>query len=225
MENKHTRSVSLIDGHIEEMTDAEIIKALECCIHSASREDCEDLQCPACEKQGCYFNNISAEDYPECLIEGMSVALIDLINRQQAEIKQLETIERVATKTIEKQSAEIEKLNVELVGMRGACESYKMHYDNAQAEVERYEQLIPNKYCVCTRVGNGLIYSESSEDYDKIIGEISSEAIKEFWKRFDKVLCENIGPSKRVYWKISSDGDNLVKEMTEVKKIENTENN
>lgn len=45
---------------------------------------------------------------------------------------------------------------------------------------------------------------------------IKSEAIKEFWKRFDKVLCENIGPSKRVYWKISSDGNNLVKEMTEV---------
>lgn len=35
------------------------------------------------------------------------------------------------------QKAEIERLNVELVGMRGACESYKMHYDNAQAEIER----------------------------------------------------------------------------------------
>ena len=40
--------------------------------------------------------------------------VLDLINRQQAEIKQLETIERFATKTIEKQSAEIERLKNEL---------------------------------------------------------------------------------------------------------------
>ena len=33
--------------------------------------------------------------------------------------------------------AEIEKLNVELVGMRGACESYKIHYEKAQAEIEK----------------------------------------------------------------------------------------
>ena len=38
---------------------------------------------------------------------------------------------------INRQNAEIERLNVELVGMRGACESYKMHYDNAQAEIKR----------------------------------------------------------------------------------------
>ncbi len=37
---------------------------------------------------------------------------------------------------INRQQTEIEKLNVELVGMRGACNSYKMHYDNAKAEME-----------------------------------------------------------------------------------------
>lgn len=148
--NKHTRSVNLIDGHIEGMTDAEITKALECCI---VHENCEGCPC--------------AKDNSQYCLKATCKNALDLIKRQQAEI-------------------------------------------------ERYEQLIPNKYCVCTRVSNGLIYSESTEDYDKIIGEISGEAIKEFWKRFDKVLCENIGPSKRVYWKISSDGDNLVKEMTEV---------
>lgn len=35
---------------------------------------------------------------------------------------------------INRQQAEIEKLNVELVGMRGACNSYKMHYDDAIVE-------------------------------------------------------------------------------------------
>lgn len=38
---------------------------------------------------------------------------------------------------IKEKNAEIEKLNVELVGMRGACESYKIHYDNAQAEIAK----------------------------------------------------------------------------------------
>ena len=39
-----------------------------------------------------------------------------------------------------RQKAEIERLNVELVGMRGACESYKIHYDNAQAEIENLDR-------------------------------------------------------------------------------------
>lgn len=43
---------------------------------------------------------------------------------------------------LNRQQAEIEKLNVELVGMRGACESYKIHYDNAQAEIQRYAESI-----------------------------------------------------------------------------------
>lgn len=46
-------------------------------------------------------------------------------------------VRRETIDLINRQKAEIEKLNVELVGMRGACESYKMHYDNAQAEIER----------------------------------------------------------------------------------------
>lgn len=143
--NKHTRSASLIDGHTEEMTDAEIIKALECC-NSTEKGHCLN-KCP-------YYN------YSANCMQSMINDTLDLIKRQRAEIKQLENIERVATKLIEKQDAEIELL-------------------------QKTKQLI------------------------------KSEAIKEFWKRFDKVLCENIGPSKRVYWKISSDGNNLVKEMTE----------
>ena len=70
MENKHTQSVSLIDGHTEEMTDAEIIKALECC----SKDNCEE--CPA---NGLCDN----DDY--CFTGD----ILDLINRQQAEIERL----------------------------------------------------------------------------------------------------------------------------------------
>jgi hypothetical protein len=168
--NKHTRSVSLIDGHTEDITDAEIIKALECCISSNTSLAC--FKCPMVKNKECNGSNTSVN---KLVVENA----LDLINRQQAEI---------------------EKLNVELVGMRGACESYKIHYDNAQAEIERLKA-----------------EQEMADGYEDALVEMTkSEAIKEFWKRFDKVLCENIGPSKRVYWEISSDGNNLVKEMTEV---------
>jgi hypothetical protein len=72
----------------------------------------------------CKDNGILAENCDKCAyykygalcMDTMFENALDLINRQQAEI---------------------EKLNVELVGMRGACNSYKMHYDNAKVEIER----------------------------------------------------------------------------------------
>lgn len=74
---------------MNKLTDEEIINALECCIKSTSRYDCEELQCPACEKKGCYFNRIIEDDYPQNLIEGLSIALLDLINRKKAESERL----------------------------------------------------------------------------------------------------------------------------------------
>jgi hypothetical protein len=73
------------------VTDEQIIKALECCIESTSRNDCEDLKCPACDEIGCYFMNQSTEYYPESLIQEMGKAVLDLITRQKAEIERLQT--------------------------------------------------------------------------------------------------------------------------------------
>lgn len=158
MENKHTSSVSLIDGHIENITDAEIVKALEWCNSLSKR--CGD---------GCPYYEIPYKNGKRCS-EMMIDDALDLINRLQAKNKELD-----------------EKLIIQ-----------KGLIDTQKAEIERLQKLLDDK---C----------------DKCIARDRAEAIKEFWKRFDKVLCENIGPSKRVYWKISSDGDNIVKEMTEGK--------
>ena len=54
----------------------------------------------------------------------------------------LKSIDKFALDLINRLKAEIEKLNVELVGMRGACESYKMHYDNARAENESLKEAL-----------------------------------------------------------------------------------
>lgn len=71
------------------MTDNEIIKALECCICSTSRNDCENLNCPACQEIGCCFMNRSTEYYPESLIQEIGKSVLDLINLQKAEIERL----------------------------------------------------------------------------------------------------------------------------------------
>ena len=69
--------------------------------------------------EGCPYD----DDYHDCVTnDGKTLIMqdcIDLINRQKAEI---------------------ERLNVELVGMRGACESYKLHYDNAKAEIAELQR-------------------------------------------------------------------------------------
>lgn len=86
-------NVSMIDGHIDQMTDKEIIKALECC--SSPKANCED--CP-CFNKDC----ISTTPY-----------VLDLINRQQAEIEKLEKVisylEDVCNSTPDKVRAEATK--------------------------------------------------------------------------------------------------------------------
>lgn len=83
--------------------------------------------------------------------------------------------------------AEIEKLTVELVGMRGACESYKMHYENAQTENERLKKAI--------KVQDIMI---KQQDYK--LKSAKSEAIKEFIKEFkDKKFDEFSKLTKELY--------------------------
>ena len=84
------------------MTDNEIIKALDCC--SNRHKTCHD--CVFCE------DNDLVSDIGNC-VRRLKIQALDLINRQKAEI---------------------ENLNIELSAMRGAAYSYK-------AEAERLSVL------------------------------------------------------------------------------------
>ena len=66
------------------MTDKEIIKALECCIKAKTNADCEALKCPFYDNEIdiCMYVNNEEVLYANAL---------DLINRQQAENKELKT--------------------------------------------------------------------------------------------------------------------------------------
>lgn len=88
-------SVSMINGHIDpdknRLTDEEIIKVMECC----PKDDCE--HCPLVEIDGC-LTTLFHKGY-----------ILDLINRQQAEIeglqREIETKNGVVLEIFENKSA------------------------------------------------------------------------------------------------------------------------
>lgn len=106
---------------------------------------------------------------------------------------------------INRKDEDIEMLNVELVGMRGACNSYKMHYDNAQVEIKRLQESLETLNNVIKNTF--LLKAGLNND---IFAEIKSEAIKEFW---NKLKSQNTMDRRII--SVES-GDTLVKEMSEV---------
>lgn len=91
-------------------------------------------------------------------------------------------IERNALDLINRQQAEIEKL---------------------KAEEEKY----PFK---CVMPFNSMVCSKSIEDYDRFVGDIGADAIKEFAERLrEKAYLTD----RKVYAVLRDDIDNLVKEM------------
>lgn len=115
---------------------------------------------------------------------------------------------------IKRKETEIEKLNVELVGMRGACESYKIHYDNAQAEIERLREENKNQKLVIEEIEDTINPLPFETDFEKAIRIAKSEAIKEFIKRFEKKIKDvkfTIGQT----WEIECALEQTLKEMTE----------
>ena len=86
-------------------------------------------------------------------------------------------------------------------------------YNRQLADIEKLENI--------ERLADKLIKAQQSEiqrlGLDVMqAGRRREIAIKEFWKKFDEALLQNIGPSRRLYWRILEAGNNLVAEMTEV---------
>ena len=113
-------NVSLIDGHIDEMIDNDIIKALENEVKSTEYVD---------------------SDYCDGVDLTLIKSAIDLINHQKKEIDELkherevliEDIHHSADK-INEQLEEIEKLEIENKSLRSAANCYKLHYNETRTE-------------------------------------------------------------------------------------------
>ena len=98
-------------------TDEEIIKALE--VHSDSETPCTGV-CPYSGDRYCGSK--------------MARGALALINRQKAEIERLQAVHADMTESLRLASEANKDMSVELDAMRGAANSYKMHYENAKAE-------------------------------------------------------------------------------------------
>ena len=102
------------------MNDNDVIKALEC-LHKR------------------ILQSKFAEEVTEIEIIGLVYAL-DIINRQKATIKEFDEKIVMQMGLIKYQKEDIDRLTVELQGMRGAANSYKMHYINAMTEIEELKK-------------------------------------------------------------------------------------
>lgn len=102
----------------------------------------------------------------------------------------------------------INRLQAENEALIAGQETLQKYVATQKAEIERLKDaLTDNEYGCCVGVKNGLIYTHTLDDYDRLIGDISAEAIKEFADR----LKEDVGSfGKHI---TVEDVDNLVKEM------------
>lgn len=169
-------------------TDDDVIKALECC------RDFGD--CSLCPYEEATFN-----DELDCT-ERMHTDALALINRQKAEIESLNAVHADAIESLRLAAEANKDMSVELDAMRGAANSYKMHYE----EAERKYQI-----AVAEREAN-------VEGFIETLKTIKAEAIKEFAERV-KANMSNIARMEyggNIYFCVGYDLiDTLVKEMTE----------
>ena len=179
------------------LDDASVIKALECC----SKDDIDCEQCPAnglCDTDdycvtGAILDLIIRLKAQNKEFDEKIVMQMGLIEFQKPKIEKLEKIEHFATKTIERQSEEIERLQHKIK----SCNSVNAEL---KAEIERYKGVI--------------------KLLEKDVATAKSEAIKEFAERLEDVsaerlLSEGYSENKLVNVVEYVDVITLVKEMTD----------
>jgi hypothetical protein len=161
-------------------TDDELQRCIECCIKGKVWGDCKKLNCPAIRKQGCHFYLRTDDDYENTIYIEILKDALALIKRQKAEI---------------------DDMKVELDAMRGAANSYKMHYEEAERKY---------KIAVAEREAN-------VEGFIETLKTIKAEAIKEFAERLKASKIKPEFPWDNFF--VTEDTiDTLVKEMTEENK-------
>ena len=161
------------------MSDNEIKKAFEHCVSERPCVECVfKLKCLNQERLGEY--------------------VLDLINRQQAEIAELQH--------------KNDELEIELKVMRGVANSYKREIERLHTKTEvlqevkeQLEKDVFNEQMNC----DSIAYEYELLKQEKSV--VKSEAIKEFAERLKEQIY--IKKDKGLYFEKI---DNLVKEMTEV---------
>ena len=80
---------------------------------------------------------------------------------------------------INRQKAEIERLNIELQSMRSAANSYKMHYETAKSEaIKEVAKRLKDNYCFTDRWGK-IIPISTVDNLVKEMTEVETNQRKE----------------------------------------------
>ena len=116
------------------MTDNEIIKALECCIN-------EDNDFMVCGNKGCAFMECKMGKDRECQYYMMK-SVLDLINRQKAEIERLQERDETAEKIIREQGSPILYLQDEVSRLNDRLEHWLDESNNKTIEIVKLHHKI-----------------------------------------------------------------------------------
>ena len=141
-------------------TDDEIIKALRCCA---------SYDCSACPLYSPTIN---------CVIVLPQKAL-ELVDRYRAEIDRLNAVHADMTESLRLAAEANKDMAVELDAMRGAANSYKMHYETARAEaIKEFAERAKEKMQNLARMeyGNDEIYFLIGKSFiDNLVKEMTEE--------------------------------------------------
>ena len=180
------------------MTEAEIIKALECC----SKPYCNNNNCPL------HRNTINTKD---CITQ-LSTNALDLINRQNAEIERL--------------TKEPEEAAVSIFDAANRFLEHKKLMQYQKEEIERLQSILlkfvreinnfENKHNIDTSDFSLIPILENEKN--NIVKQMKSEAIKEFAERLKEKQQSvkarfGFGGEYISNGVMCTDIDNLVKEM------------
>ena len=153
------------------MTDAQIIKALECCVKTRTLGDCKNNGCPALTPHGCSYYLGTDDDFEGVIFVELIKDTLNLINRQKAEIERLQnTLDDILDR---------QPILVERSEKYAKAEAVKEFVERLKAESVYLG--IDTDCCICTVIGEWKTW--------ETVGEWCEEAA-------DKIYKEMVGEDK-----------------------------
>lgn len=178
-----------------ELTDAEVKKALECCSAGVCKAECFG-----------YF--ITGTN--DCTTQLAKYAL-DLINRQEGENKKNENIIRIADKTITTLNAENESLKEKNSNLTSDLTSLQNDLTSAKAEVERLQSHIQEGIDLAKQIpemvalAKAEAYKEVADNIERAFSKTESQIPNDAVVKKTVQICRNA--IRKVLNELVSDGD------------------
>lgn len=194
------------------MTDNEIIKSAECCLQTVTKEDCSKIGCPSYYKTGdchsCRLYDMSDEDSDYALFYQLITELLDIANRQKAEIERLSNC-----MMSEEQVREAIKKTIDRDFGKRMLEDYQKLVDSFY---EKVTALNCDNYAKAAILNTLRLALHDVQGQD--VKSLKAEVIKAFAERLKEHKIDvdvSFGYGKEVYTEAVAviEIDNLVKEM------------